>query len=208
MTTSDQELCRRAARNDRAAFGALYERYADAVLSLLLARGAPQQTVWDLMQETFARALRAFDRGQLPDRFDLWIRRISLNVFADHWRRPYTQREESTDPHDMPEVGSDMADRDLATEMRALIQRLDPALRDVVILHLYQDLSVQDVASVLRVPAGTVKSRLSRAYRKLSQAMGLAERQASEPQLPRLQSDRPGPPRRVKPNLKGGRNEA
>lgn len=167
----DRALCGRAAARDRAAFAALYERHADGVRRLLLARGAPSDAAWDLMQETFARALRSFDRGHAPDRFDLWIRRIALNVCADLWRAPHLRHEESQDPRTLPERAS--VDRDLGAgeEMRAALSALEPGLREAVILHIYQDLSVQETATVLRIPEGTAKSRLSRAYRRLAQAL-------------------------------------
>lgn len=204
--TSDLALCRQAATHDRVAFGDLYERYVDPVLRLLLAQGAQQETAWDLLQETFTRALRALDRGQVPDRFDLWIRRIALNVFADHWRRSYTKREETTDPHVLPDVASDGEDSDLAEEMRALLHALDQSLRDVIVLHIYQDLSVQDVAGVLGVPVGTVKSRLSRAYRRLGKAIANLESHARPG--PTAQRDRRELPRGANPKPQRGGSQA
>lgn len=154
------------------------------------------------MHETFSRALRALDRGQHPDRFDLWIRRITLSAFADHYRRPYVRHEESTDPRTLPEDAAPSGDRDLASLMRALIEGLDQNLRDVVVLHFYEDLSVQEVAAVLVVPPGTVKSRLHRAYRRLGTALAAEERGPA--------ARRPGPSgsrQGLRVELSGGRHE-
>lgn len=194
----DRELSRRAAQQDRSAFSELYERHAEGVRRLLLARGAPEQTAWDLVQETFARALRHLDRGLAPDRFDLWIRRIAFNVSADHWRTPHVRREQSTDPKTLPEVAATDPDWAAGEAMRQAIRSLDPALRDAVILHFYEDLSVQEAAEVLRIPPGTVKSRLSRAYRKLAATLGIGRE--TQGRVERR-------PVKVR-NLRKGRNEA
>ena len=169
----DRELSRRAARQDRSAFAELYERHAEGVRRLLLARGAPEEAAWDLVQETFTRALRHLDRGRGPDRFDLWIRRIALNASADHWRTPHVLREESADPWTLPEAAARDPDWAAGEAIRQAIRSLDKALRDAVILHFYEDLSVQEAAEVLRIPPGTVKSRLSRAYRRLATTLGI-----------------------------------
>lgn len=209
----DRDLCRRAAAHDRAAFGELYERYAGGIRNLLLTRGSPPEAAWDLVHETFARALHAFDRGRMPDRFDLWIRRIALNAFTDHWRRPYVRYEESTDPGVLPDGVTPATDRDLATAMRSLVETLDPTLRDVIVLHVYQDLSVQDVASVLRIPPGTVKSRLHRAYRRLGQALEVQDGKPEpgvRPSTPADERSEAGPrrtPTRFLAEPSGGRNE-
>lgn len=168
----DRTLCERAALGDRAAFGLLYDRHAPAVRQLILARGGPPDLSWDLLHDTFAHALRALDRGQIPDRFDLWIRRIAINAVHDHFRRPYATYESALDPT-MPRAGpaGPVADPDLPIVLRDLLMALAPDLRSSVILHFYQGLSVAETAYVLRVPVGTVKSRLSRAYRVLASAL-------------------------------------
>lgn len=204
----DRALCRRAARQDRSAFAELYERHAESVRNLLLTRGAPQDEVWDLVQETFTRALRALDRGRAPDRFDLWIRRIALNVRTDHWRTPHLRHEQSTDPWALPEETTLDPDGSTAELMRASVQSLTPQLRDAVILHFYQDLGVREVAAVLRIPPGTVKSRLSRAYRQLASRVADGGR-PNETWARMAPGDKPASPfGRLGNRLRGGRNEA
>jgi RNA polymerase sigma-70 factor (ECF subfamily) len=171
----DDELAERAARGDRQAFAQLYERYVAPVVSLMLAKGASRETAWDCAQETFTRALRGLDRGKAPARFDLWIRRIALNVFVDHLRRPHVHRETPTAPDGLPDLAAPVRDHDLAHTMRSLLATMDPSLRDVIILHVYQDLRLEDVAAIVGLPVGTVKSRLHRAYRKLSRALAEAD---------------------------------
>lgn len=168
----DHTLCEQAALGDRNAFGLLYDRHAGAIRELILARGGPPDLSWDLLHDTFAHALRALDRGQIPDRFDLWVRRIAVNVIHDHFRRPYATRESALDlvPSEMPAIPG--ADPDLPILLRDLLKRLPPELRSAVTLHFYQGLTVAETAYVLSVPVGTVKSRLSRAYRTLAEVLG------------------------------------
>jgi RNA polymerase sigma-70 factor (ECF subfamily) len=167
----DRELCRRVAEGDRSAFGTLYDRHAPAVRALVLALGAASDSAADHVHEAFARALRALDMGREPERFDLWIRRIALNVVRDSLRLAYRRYERATDPTAVPDVVDGAPDADLAIVVRRLLRDLDRPLREVVALHFYQGLRVEEVARVVGVPTGTVKSRLSRAYRRLGAAL-------------------------------------
>lgn len=183
----DVALCAASAAGDRQAFGRLYDRYCERVRHLAAARGVPADRVWDVVQETFMRALKALDRGQVPDRFDLWIRRIALHAAADQFRPSYTRQEESTDPRELPELQGAPTDHDLPIVVKSLITALDPGLRDIVALHVYDDLTLDEVAQVLRIPPGTVRSRLSRAYRLLETGLAKADDVGGK----RIRSDAP-----------------
>ena len=173
--TGDRDLCRRAAAGDRQAFADLYGRYADTVRRMLLARGVPSDVAWDLLSETFARALRSFDRGHAPERFDLWIRTLALNAVTDHHRRAHFRHEVPWDPAILPETVDSHQSAPPPEGLGPVVDRLGPLLKNVVVLHFYQDLSVSEVARVLGIPEGTVKSRLSRAYRQLADELRLED---------------------------------
>ncbi len=59
-------------------------------------------------------------------------------------------------------------DLDLCVDMGVVLDQLEWSLREILVLHFYQDLSLKDIAAVVDIPLGTVKSRLARAYRQVA----------------------------------------
>jgi RNA polymerase sigma-70 factor (ECF subfamily) len=136
-----------------------------------LARLIPRNDVDDLVQETLARAWRyrsTFDSGR---ELGPWLRSAALRVALDHrareQRRPRTS-ELDVEPEERAALGSErqMEARD---ELDALLVRLEPVERDILLRFHRAGHSVADIASVLGLPVGTVKSHLHRARRKLAQ---------------------------------------
>lgn len=124
----------------------------------------------DLAQEAFAvayRRRRAVAETEAPA---AWLRTVVVNLARKRWRRRsllhrllvQRHREESSPPADLAAEHA---------ELHAAIRGLDEERRAVVVLHYLADLPVEEVAAVLRVPVGTVKSRLSRARAALGQRL-------------------------------------
>lgn len=161
---SDEELCERIARGDHAALEPLYRRHAGDIVRYLTLLGAPSDWVEDGTHEVFLKVWTALERGQRPMKFRVWIRRIAHNVLIDYLRRPERQREVAC-PH--PEQSTE-PDLDLCMDMGVVLDHLEWSLREILVLHFYQDLSLKDIAAVVDIPLGTVKSRLARAYRQVA----------------------------------------
>lgn len=147
----------------------------------------------DLTQDVFLkvyRNLQGFDPAK--GAFTTWLTSVTRNLLVDHFRR--TRQERSTDSLDAPAQedgeGPTMAERLADTrpgqmqrlaqmELRARVQHalkhLSPELREAVILRDLQDMDYKEIATVLRVPEGTVKSRISRGRGELARALGRAE---------------------------------
>jgi RNA polymerase sigma-70 factor (ECF subfamily) len=120
----------------------------------------------DVVQEAFAVGYRRRDRLQRVDNQVAWLRTVAINLARKRWRRRMVldrllgrQRAEPGLP---VELGTDRA------ELHAVIHELGPEHRSVIVLHYLADLPVDEVAAVLGVPVGTVKSRLSRARTALA----------------------------------------
>jgi RNA polymerase sigma factor (sigma-70 family) len=126
----------------------------------------------DVSQEVWAGALKALMRLNQPERFAPWLFTIARRAVLDHLRERYGQPVAVAvgcdDGDDTGTVGGDdmaaVLDRAQITEGLAGVP---PCERDVLILFYLQDLSLEECASVLDIPAGTVKSRLFRARRLL-----------------------------------------
>jgi RNA polymerase sigma-70 factor (ECF subfamily) len=157
--------------------GVEYLDYLDGLYSYALVLTRNHAEAADLVQETYVRAIPAMGRLGADSTTKGWLFTILRNVWLNQLRkwRNGPQMIES-------EVGDDVADsivepskdsHDLyvskleAEQVRAAIQELSTDFREIILLREYEDLSYQEIASVLDCPVGTVTSRLGRARAKL-----------------------------------------
>ena len=134
----------------------------------------------DVAQDAMVRFFRSLGRFDASRPVRPWLLRIVRNLVRDRARRLRIRRTESLEPADDDalrfEPRDDAPDPEaLATrrELQALVwkclQKLDPRYREVLVLRDYQDLSYADIATTLKIPRGTVMSRLHRARRLLQE---------------------------------------
>jgi RNA polymerase sigma-70 factor (ECF subfamily) len=162
---SDEQLITAVAAGDEDALALLYRRY-DRPLHALLGRYTGGRDVDDLAQETWLRVVRAAGRFDPARRFSTWLFSIALNLARDWHRRPPA---EPADPmHTVARAAPDDGARvDAGLDAARLLAALPDAQRAVVILRHFHDLGEDDVAEILDIPRGTVKSRLHHAMAKL-----------------------------------------
>jgi RNA polymerase sigma-70 factor (ECF subfamily) len=115
----------------------------------------------DVVQEAFARAV-ARPRGFVGiDNPEAWLRTVALNVVRRRWRRRRVL--DLILLRERPLHDAAAADNtDLRTDLSEALDAIPRGYREVIVLHYYADLSVEEIAATLGIPAGTVKSRLSR----------------------------------------------
>jgi RNA polymerase sigma factor (sigma-70 family) len=137
----------------------------------------------DLTQDVFVRVFRSLHRFQ-PGTFEGWLHRITTNLFLDSARRKQKIRfdglgEGSADrlPSAWPTPSEELADADLDHDVAAALAALPPEFRAAVVLCDIEGLSYEEIASVLDVKIGTVRSRIHRGRAQLRTA--LAHRQPS-----------------------------
>jgi RNA polymerase sigma-70 factor (ECF subfamily) len=162
----DELTLRRAQRGDEQAWRALIARFQQPVHALIwrLFAGRARHRVEDLVQETFVRVLRAlpgFDPAG-PAALSTWILTIATRLALNELRRPEAAALEA-EP-----AGHDRADQAterqwLAAAIAACIAELPETQRVVLVLREYHELDYGDIASILELELGTVKSRLARA---------------------------------------------
>jgi RNA polymerase sigma factor (sigma-70 family) len=162
----DELTLRRAQRGDERAWRDLVERFQQPVHALIwrLMAGRARHRVEDLVQETFVRVLGALPgfNPEGPATLSTWMLTIATRLALNELRRP-----EASSLADEP-VGSDRADDSadrvrLAAAIAAGVAQLSPAQRAVLVLREYHDLDYAEIATVLELDVGTVKSRLARA---------------------------------------------
>lgn len=173
----DELTLRRAQRGDERAWRDLVERYQRPVHALIwrLLAGRARHRVEDLVQETFVRVLRAlpgFDPAG-PASLSTWMLTIATRLALNELRRP-----EPEPLRDEP-LGGERADttaerRRLGAAIATGMAALSDAQRTVLVLREYHDLDYQEIAAVLELDLGTVKSRLARARAALRDHLTVA----------------------------------
>lgn len=156
----------------RAADEAAYREYVTARLdplrrsAYLLCRS--WHTADDLVSITLGKLYRHWRRAERADHLDAYVRGILVHTWLDERRRPW-RREQPVDevPEPYAPHGSAVADVDERLGLLDLLATLPPRRRAVVVLRFYDDVSVQQTASVLGCSTGTVKSQTSRALDQL-----------------------------------------
>ena len=129
---------------------------------LLALCGGNQQEADDIAQEALIRAYVASGSFLGLSKFSTWLFRIAYNCYIDHHRkaRPETIPSDSEQALNVPATDETDAPFRYQQLYRAL-EALQEKEKAVIILHYFEDLSVKDIASILRIPAGTVKYHLS-----------------------------------------------
>jgi RNA polymerase sigma-70 factor (ECF subfamily) len=130
------------------------------------------------------KSLNTFDRRA---NFQTWLISVSRNLCIDHYRSVRKERETIaaevdpaavSPPSPVRSVHADLEARDRVRMLRAALDRLAPALRNAVMLRDIQELTYQDIADRLKLPEGTVKSRINRGRAELArQLRGLRDAQ-------------------------------
>lgn len=169
---TEQELVRAAAGGDTEAFARLVRTYENKIYSLAFRMCGSADDASDIAQEAFLAAWRGLPSFRGDSGFATWLYRLTSNAAIDYLRRQKKQRGDMS--LDDEELGLDAVDtgpgpQDAAerTEVRSVVaaglQELSEGHRQVLVLREIQGLSYEEIAGVLEVDLGTVKSRISRA---------------------------------------------
>ena len=174
----EKRLIARIGQGDRKAFEELLDAYEARVYRLGLRFTGNVPDAEDITQEIFLAVYRSIGGFQGNSALGTWIYRVAMNHCLDYRRKRKLETlpldEEislaTQDWRDDPAASADK--RELAERVEAAINRLSPAHRDVIVLHELQGLTYQEVAATLNLPVGTVKSRLSNAFKRLRDLLG------------------------------------
>jgi RNA polymerase sigma-70 factor (ECF subfamily) len=173
---TDLELVERHRYGDQAAFEQIYRRHAEMVFNLAIRMTGDPEEAADVSQETFLRVHRYCARFRGQSSLKTWIYRVTVNCCRSRFRRNQTWRtrilsgslervEQVPDTRRGPEDRTVARDRGEAV-MRAL-QRLPSPFREAVVLRDLEGLTYEEVARVLGIRIGTVRSRIARGRDRL-----------------------------------------
>lgn len=181
LIKSDGELVRRCRAGDSAAWEQVVLEYSRRVYNLAYRFTGRHETAEDLTQEVFVRVYRSLDQYD-PEAGDLanWLMRLARNLVIDDYRRrtrtPTDLGDDIVDHEYRLESFSDAPDRGVerverAKQVHAAIGKLQPDLRECVILRDIEELTYQEIVDILRIPIGTVKSRINRGRIELAKIL-------------------------------------
>lgn len=128
-----------------------------------------EQQAWQILQQTWVKVLGGIKKLREPRKLPSWLYRIARNTAMSHLRAEYSNRallEESKNLADVEDNGDNLAFED-AEQIHYGLGQISLHHREVLTLFFLQEMSVERVAEVLEIPAGTVKSRLYHARRAL-----------------------------------------
>lgn len=153
------------------AFATLTRRHVDRAFRLAWAILGEAGEAEDAAQDAFATAWDKRSSLRDPARFQPWFERVLVNVCRERLRRRRRSPVRAVDPLPEPGVGDESHTVQLRDAVGTALADLDPDHRIVVVLRYWADLTVDDIAERVGVPAGTVKSRLHYALRALEPAL-------------------------------------
>jgi RNA polymerase sigma-70 factor, ECF subfamily len=190
-------LVRRCVAGDAAAWEDIVQRFNRRIYNICYRFSGSPDTAEDLTQEVFIKVYRTLDSFDSEKAsLNTWISTVTRNLLVDHFRK--TKYDRATDSIDAAPgqdeegqtLGEQLADRGPSPDARLesretkemvhkALQKLSPELREAVILRDLQDMDYRDIARVLKVPEGTVKSRINRGRTELGRLLQRTYRQVS-----------------------------
>lgn len=188
-------LVRRCVAGDAAAWEEIVQRYHRRIYNLCYRFAGSADDAQDLTQEVFIRMYRTLNSYDVRrGAFMTWITTLTRNLLVDHFRK--TKNDRLTDsldatasdhedamplgdriPDGGPPPDSGVQSRETKETVHQALQKLSPELREAVILRDLQDMDYREIATVLKVPEGTVKSRINRGRAELARLLQRTYRQ-------------------------------
>ena len=153
------------------------EQYSADLTRLCMSLCGNKTEAEDLFQETWLKAMRHYGRYDKTKPFDKWLFSICVNTYKNVLNSAYrrlqysfsSSEESDTFFNSIPEI--DNTNRDDYSELHTAIRNLTKKKRTVIVLYFFKDYSISDIAEILNVPEGTVKSRLSSAKSDIRRRM-------------------------------------
>ena len=143
---------------DALAFRELFDRYKNPIYGYVRRRINDPGRAEEITQDVFLALVQHRNGYQVTASFRTYLYRIALNRIASEHRK---KKESEPLPEDVPAAGG--GDPAVVQQVREALAQIEPDQREIVLLREYQGLSYAEIAAVLKVPVGTVRSRLFRA---------------------------------------------
>ena len=178
----DHSLVDRCLSGDDTAWEDLIRTHTRRVYGLCYRFTGKDSEAQDLTQEVFLRVYRTLKTFRSSEgSFTTWLARLTRNLLIDNYRRTRQERITDSIEEQLPVLEESVqasarpdgmvAGREASEILQAALQKLSPELREAVILRDLQDMEYREIAEILHIPEGTVKSRLNRGRSELARVL-------------------------------------
>jgi RNA polymerase sigma-70 factor (ECF subfamily) len=170
---SEADLVREAQSGSAEAFERLYRKHGRRVYAVCLRMVSDPDRAEELMQDAFVRAWNAIDSFQHKSAFGTWLHRLSINVVLSDMRTEKRRSSRELLPGELDEFQQEArgAMPDTRVDLERAIATLPSGAKEVLILHDIEGYRYREIADLIGVAEGTVKSQLSRARRLVREAL-------------------------------------
>lgn len=183
------------AKGDQAAFEAFVHRYHVPIHQYVERMLKDTKKAEDVVQETFIRLLNQLKNKQVPSYPKAWLYRVASNLCKDYWRSAQ-YRSEDTAKEEMPVTVDPKSSvieiyekQETRKEIMSSLKHLSQPQQQIVLLRFYQDMKLKEIAEIMALPLGTVKSNLFHALKKLKGVLEDKEANVNEePTQPRTRT--------------------
>jgi RNA polymerase sigma-70 factor, ECF subfamily len=191
VATDDLTLVQRVQQGDQRAFKLLVERYQRKVYAVALGMLKDKEEARDVAQEAFVKVYRYLDHFKGDASFYTWLYRITVNICIDAMRRKGSARGDEhlefdetvamdTAEANIGALGSKLGTnpqksalrKELAEKISAALSEIPASHREILLLREVEGMSYEDLAKILKIPKGTVMSRLFHARLKMQKILG------------------------------------
>ena len=180
METDEKKLIERAYGGDPSAFNRLMAQHENRLYAVALRMCANREDAQDCLQEAMLRVYRAIGSFKGQSTFSTWVYRITMNTCLDELRRKKNRQNTSLD--NLVDMGWSPTDggagpekqalmREMREKMHGAIHELPDDMRAAVVLRDIQGFSYDEIAQMLEIYVGTIKSRISRGREKLREKL-------------------------------------
>jgi RNA polymerase sigma-70 factor (ECF subfamily) len=177
----ENTIVERCLRGDDAAWAELVRMHSRRVYGICYRFTGRESDAQDLTQEVFLRVFRALGSFRAAEgSFGTWLARLTRNLLIDHYRRTRNERVTDSIEEQIPRIeginagvrpDAALAGREASELLQGALRKLSPELREIIILRDLQDMEYREIAGVLNIPEGTVKSRLNRGRAELARLL-------------------------------------
>jgi RNA polymerase sigma-70 factor (ECF subfamily) len=187
--TATDDLIERCLNGDQAAWEEIVRLHWRKVFNIAYKFVGRHDLAEDLTQDVFLKLFKSLETFDRRANFQTWLISVSRNLCIDHYRSVRKEREtvnRDIDPAELAPVSSDksayamLETRDRVQMLREALDKLPPTLRTAVMLRDIQEFSYQEIATKLKLPEGTVKSRINRGRTELARQIQRLRQQQEE----------------------------
>lgn len=175
-------LVKKAKEGDRAAFETLYHKTSKRIYSYIYYMIQDDALAADTTQETYLRAFKNIKKLEENAKFFSWLRTIAVNLTRDYIRvkpelpsslEEYMEAGEKPQVHDekSPDPLARLEQKEVQRAVQNAMMRLSEEHREVLLLHYFEDMPLEEISQMLSVKIGTLKSRLARARERLAEIL-------------------------------------